>query len=146
MMMFGDSRLACLFLAVLIALVAGCGGGGADTSPPTIRDQRADKPSDFSWRGGAVALSATVETPSGVRSVVAAITKPDGSASSVTLQPTGGSTFSGSYQSTANVRSDGQVETYRVTITATDSNGVSGSTAEFTFSVPAPQAPPVEPT
>ena len=132
---------------ILIALVAGCGGGGnggtPDTTTPAISNVRIILPPGFDWHGGDVTIQADVTDASGVSVVRATVTLPDSSQATVPMALAIGDTYSGTYDAPANPGS--AAETYSVVVTATDTKGNTGSSPPFTFDVPAPQAPPPNP-
>ena len=135
-------KLFCTALVILV-LAAGCGGGGGDTTPPVIANATATLPSDFSFDGGPVGITADVSDSGGIAEVHAVVTRPDASEdpNPVAMAPGSGVTFEGTYTAIANTREDGTAEDYSVVVIATDSAGNSATSSAFVFQVPAPESP-----
>lgn len=90
-----------------------------DSAPPLIKNVTV-KPDQLSFRGGQVKISATVKDPSGVKSVKAMVTKPDGSRDSVVMKPAEANTYAGTYIVPPNIRSDGKAVIYIIRVKASD--------------------------
>ena len=136
------AKLLCAAL-IILAVAAGCGGGGGDTTPPTIANAMATVPSDFSFDGGPVGITAGVSDSGGIAEVHAVVTRPDASddPNPVAMAPGSGVTFDGTYTAIANTREDGVSEEYSVVIIATDNAGNHATSSTFVFQVPAPESP-----
>jgi len=111
--------------------LAGCGGDGtnsADSTGPSVLNAGARAPDSG---GGTVYIYASVGDPSGVTSVVAAVTKPDGSVVTLRLKAQG-SIYAATFEADPNTTDKPAV--YSVVMVATD--GVKNATStKFTFQV-----------
>ncbi len=127
----------------------GCVGGRGETAPPTISDVQVS-PTQLRFVGGEVTVSAKVSDPSGVTEVWAEVQKPDGTKEQVAMS-LAGEVYRGTIRATANTRSDGQEQVYRVWVRGKDGRGnetpTPGVPTEgIAFSVLAPKKPPEIPT
>jgi hypothetical protein len=97
---------------------------GAVVTPPTLPGA-----------GGTVAISAIVADASGVDSVIATVLKPDGSKTTVTLNPGQNGTYSGTFVVPRNTTKAPQ--TYRVSLKATDifGNNITASAGTITVAL-----------
>lgn len=135
-------------LAVGLGLT-GCGGGGGgggtggDTLPPVISGVQV-VPSRLRFVGGEVEVQARVDDPSGVGAVWMEVQKPDGVREQVGMSASGG-VYYGVYRVSANTRTDGQEEEYRLQVRARDRLGNEGMSSEVVLTVPAPSQPPGPP-
>lgn len=152
--LFINNVLLSVTALALVALVAGCGGGGAggnggsggdnstDTTPPAITNSGAFPSTFSSFEGGPTVITVDAADSSGVKQVTAAITKPDGTITSVHL--TGSGTYSASFNTPANTTD--KAMTYTAVVTATDNANRTATSAPITFTVPTADAPPLPPT
>lgn len=134
-----------LGLVALLQLFSlmGCGGGGggSESTGPTITNALAQGQSTLNSSGGPVTIQANVNDSSGIGSVTAVITKPDGTrTSAMDLMLITGDLYRVIY--TAPLNPTGQAQTYSVVITATDAGGKSSSASPVTFPVPPDSVPP----
>ncbi|MHB9037478.1 MAG: Ig-like domain-containing protein [Armatimonadota bacterium] len=151
MRMFYNGRII-IGLGVLsvVALLAGCGGGGrtsglggaSDGNAPAITSTSATSPKTSA--GGPVTIKSTATDDIGVTSVTAVVTKPDGSNSvAFTMNAGANNTYTYNYDAPQNYTPLDQ--TYSVTVTARDSAGNTATSSAFTFLVPR-DGPPDPPT
>ncbi len=132
-----------------ITCATGCGGGRVTFAenpvrPPNVKNLSVAPTKLARFLGGQVTVSAQVKGASKVDSVTARIVRQqDGQAlPDAPLQRlVGTNTYQATVAAPANTRSDGQSETYAVTIVAV-SGGVMEQKSAGTFEVPAPPAAP----
>lgn len=133
---------------MVLAIVAGCGGGGGtsgpDVSAPKIENAKADT-SALTFEGGSVILTADVTDDSSISSVIVAVSK-DGTLiknGQQTMTHVGGNTYRTTVTAPANTTSKPVACT--VVVYASDASN-NMSHIQYTFSVPvAGDAPPVNP-
>lgn len=130
-----------LLLATVIS-IAGCGGGGGvpENEPPTVTSATV-APTELSFIGGTVAITAEVTDDDTVATVSAQVAGPGGTAT-VALTLSGGQ-YTGEYVADANSGPDEDV--YTVTVTATDNKGAIGEAVNTSFTVAVPSTPPAPP-
>ncbi len=158
---FFTTMLAAVALS-LVLLIAGCGGGSAGGSgsgntgtggntggtsstgsnTPTIANAVASPAALPSFDGGPTAIQVDASDPSGIKQVVAAISKPDGTSADVTL--TGSGTYSATFNTAPNI-SDKPV-TYTAVVTVTDDSNHTATSTPITITVPTAETPPLPPT
>lgn len=137
-------KFVCIAFVTFAIVLPGCGGGGGGSAPGpiTISNTRVVLPAEFSFEGGNVTIQADLVADSGISSVQARITRPDGSqVPTLTMNSSSGNTYSATYSTPMNVRTDGQAQTYSIVVTASDTSSNSSSSGAFTFQVPAVELP-----
>jgi hypothetical protein len=133
-------------LCLAVFLVVGCGGGGGGSSTPiaapVISQVRTVLSSGTSSLGGYVTIQAVVTDDTGVASVTATVTGPNGSTKTTTvpLVATELNLFYGVFSAPA--ISTGGPETYTVAVNAKDDSGNSAQVKTATFVVPDCPPPP----
>jgi len=140
-----------VIVVILISLIVGCGGGGggtgstpppADTTGPSITTEPVSKANGtaIDFIGGQMKIAANVADDSGVKAVIAIVTKPDSTKLPVTMSGSGA--YSGTFDADLNLGDTGKE--YKIVITATDDlNNV--STSNLTLTIPPPDTPPGPP-
>ena len=138
-------RVIGVVIVVGLVLLSGCGGGGGSGGPavtgPAVSGLTIGGAPKFT--GGPVTLSGHVTASAGVSTVVAKVTRPEGTMTSVPLSNVGGDLYTGVFNAPANDST--AAKTYSVVIVAADSAGRSTTSVPMTFSVPCPVAPPPPP-
>jgi len=139
-------RVIGIVLALGVVLLAGCGGGGgsgsSDSAAPTVSGVTISGAPKFS--GGPITVSGHVSAGSGVSSVAARVTYPEGTVVSAPLANAGGDLYTGVFNAPAN--NTAAAKNYSVVVVVTDGAGKSATSSIMTFSVPCPIAPPPPPT
>jgi len=133
-------------IVVVVGTLAGCSvterlPPGPWHGPPSVHTLSIQLAQGWSSQGGDVTITSEVTCDEGVKEVSARITRPDGSEdpTPVPMVLTTGDTYSGIYTAPANTRTDGQAETYGVSVRAVSTADTSGGMSRTdAFSVPAP--------
>lgn|GEM_PF-5822153 len=125
-----------LIAALVMVIVAGCGGGGkTDVTFPTITGVHADLPAGFDFNGGKIGLYATVQDNAAVSRVFANLVK-DGTASPIVwLTAASGSEYSATNITIAGNATD-KSQSYSIHVWAQDTGGNVTETTTAAFAVP----------
>ena len=131
-----------LLLLGLTALIGGCGGGGGvpENQPPTVTTATV-APTELSFIGGTVTITAEVTDDDAVATVSAQVAGA-GDTDTVTLA-LNGEQYTGDYVADGNPGPD--QDTYTVTVSATDNKGATSDPVSADFTVAAPATPPGPP-
>ncbi len=146
----GMNTLAIAALLAAAACLSGCGGGGGGGGSvavvgPTISNAQV-LPGTWSSGGGTASIEVNVSDPNGVTAVIATVTAPSGTTTTMLTQASGTAAYSGEYIVSANTSVAGAAEVYSVVISATNTKGTASSAAPVSFSIPAPSSPPSPPS
>ena len=130
-----------MFLVATVISIAGCGGGGAPPNQPPTVTTAAAVPTELSFIGGTVTITAEVTDDDTVATVSAQVAGPGGTETvALTLS---GEQYAGDYVADGNPGPNEYV--YTVTVTATDNKDATSDPVSRGFTVAAPSTPPPPP-